>query len=67
MYRKSENIRVVNFLKNFVEAIGQQKFFNGEISYTCKWQHHSEKLKTSSGMKSTEELDATEATMNIKY
>ena len=72
-YRKLENIRIANFhvinfrvKNNFVEAVGQQKVFNAKISYTCTWQHHSEKLKTSSSIEEFERACSTEATMNIK-
>ena len=41
-------------LKKFRRSRRATKFFNAEISCTCTWQHHSEKLKTSSGMEEYE-------------
>ena len=56
-------------LKNFVEASCRAtKFFNAKISYTCTWQHHSEKFKTSNGMEEYERACCNRGyTMNIKY
>ena len=56
-YCKSENIRVANFhvikfcVKKVHKSSRERKFFNAKISYTSSWQHHFERLKTSSSMK----------------
>ena len=46
--------------------MGRKKNINDEISYTCKWQHHSRCSKFRAAGKSTKELAASKV-MYHKY